>query len=303
MAEYLLINMYLFLTYIPVIIRIIIKDSSFNKIFKGEAIMSFITVKNLSFKYPSGTENVLNDISLEVEKGEKVAIIGQNGAGKTTLVKMLNGLLKPTSGDVIVDEWNTQKYSVAKMSKKVGYVFQNPMDQIFHNNVYDEIAFGAKKLKFSEEKIKKLVEDAMKLTKLEKFSKENPYNLPYSMRKFVTIAAVIAMDVEVIVMDEPTAGQDFKGMKILHDLIDELQKRGKTIVTITHDMEFVVNNFERVIVMTNGKIIADGDKRDIFWELETLEKSMVKQPYISDLARELGMNEKVLSIEDFVENF
>ena len=143
----------------------------------------------------------------------------------------------------------------------------------------------------------------MKLTKLEKFSKENPYNLPYSMRKFVTIAAVIAMDVEVIVMDEPTAGQDFKGMKILHDLIDELQKRGKTIVTITHDMEFVVNNFERVIVMTNGKIIADGDKRDIFWELETLEKSMVKQPYISDLARELGMNEKVLSIEDFVENF
>ena len=265
--------------------------------------MSFITVKNLSFKYPSGTENVLNDISFKIEKGEKVEIIGQNGAGKTTLVKMLNGLLKPTSGDVIVDEWNTQKYSVAKMSKKVGYVFQNPMDQIFHNNVYDEIAFGAKKLKFSEEKIKKLVEDAMKLTKLEKFSKENPYNLPYSMRKFVTIAAVIAMDVDVIVMDEPTAGQDFKGMKILHDLIDELQKRGKTIVTITHDMEFVVNNFERVIVMTNGKIIADGNKRDIFWELETLEKSMVKQPYISDLARELGINEKVLSIEDFVENF
>ena len=303
MAEYLLINMYLFLTYIPVIIRIIIKDSSFNKIFKGEAIMSFITVKNLSFKYPSGTENVLNDISFKVEKGEKVAIIGQNGAGKTTLVKMLNGLLKPTSGDVIVDEWNTQKYSVAKMSKKVGYVFQNPMDQIFHNNVYDEIAFGAKKLKFSEEKIKKLVEDAMKLTKLEKFSKENPYNLPYSMRKFVTIAAVIAMDVEVIVMDEPTAGQDFKGMKILHDLIDELQKRGKTIVTITHDMEFVVNNFDRIVVMTNGKIIADGNKRESFWNLEVLKEAMLKQPYISDLAREINLNKNILSIEEFVESY
>ena len=274
-----------------------------NKIFKGEAIMSFITVKNLSFKYPSGTENVLNDISFKVEKGEKVAIIGQNGAGKTTLVKMLNGLLKPTRGDVIVDEWNTQKYSVAKMSKKVGYVFQNPMDQIFHNNVYDEIAFGAKKLKFSEEKIKKLVEDAMKLTKLEKFSKENPYNLPYSMRKFVTIAAVIAMDVEVIVMDEPTAGQDFKGMKILHDLIDELQKRGKTIVTITHDMEFVVNNFDRIVVMTNGKIIADGNKREIFWNLEVLKEAMLKQPYISDLVREIDLNKNVLSIEEFVESY
>ena len=95
-----------------------------NKIFKGEAIMSFISVKNLNFKYPNGTENVLNDVSLEVKKGEKVAIIGQNGAGKTTMVKMLNGLLKPVSGDVVVDDWNTKKYTVAKMSRKVGYVFQ-----------------------------------------------------------------------------------------------------------------------------------------------------------------------------------
>ena len=248
--------------------------------------MSFITVKNLNFKYPNGTENVLNDVSLEVKKGEKVAIIGQNGAGKTTMVKMLNGLLKPVSGDVIADDWNTKDYTVAKMSRKVGYVFQNPMDQIFHNNVYDEIAFGA-----------------IKLTELEKYQRENPYNLPYSLRKFVTIAAVIAMGSDVIVMDEPTAGQDFKGMKVLHNLIDELQKQGKTIITITHDMEFVVKNFDRVIVMTNGEVIADGDKRDIFWQFDTLEKSMVKQPYISDLAREMELEGKVLSVEEFVENY
>ena len=274
-----------------------------NKIFKGEAIMSFISVKNLNFKYPNGTENVLNDVSLEVKKGEKVAIIGQNGAGKTTLVKMLNGLLKPVSGDVIADDWNTKDYTVAKMSRKVGYVFQNPMDQIFHNNVYDEIAFGAKKLKYSPDEIKKMVENAIKLTELEKYQRENPYNLPYSLRKFVTIAAVIAMGSDVIVMDEPTAGQDFKGMKVLHNLIDELQKQGKTIITITHDMEFVVKNFDRVIVMTNGEVIADGDKRDIFWQFETLEKSMVKQPYISDLAREMELEGKVLSVEEFVENY
>ena len=257
--------------------------------------MSFITVKNLSFKYPNGTENVLNNVSLEVKKGEKVAIIGQNGAGKTTLVKMLNGLLKPVSGDVIADDWNTKDYTVAKMSRKVGYVFQNPMDQIFHNNVYDEIAFGAKKLKYSPDEIKKMVENAIKLTELEKYQRENPYNLPYSLRKFVTIAAVIAMGSDVIVMDEPTAGQDFKGMKVLHNLIDELQKQGKTIITITHDMEFVVKNFDRVI--------ADGDKRDIFWQFDTLEKSMVKQPYISDLAREMELDGKVLSVEEFVENY
>jgi len=135
--------------------------------------MSFITVKNLNFKYPNGTENVLNDVSLEVKKGEKVAIIGQNGAGKTTMVKMLNGLLKPVSGDVVVDDWNTKKYTVAKMSQKVGYVFQNPMDQIFHNNVYDEIAFGAKKLKYSPDETKKMVENAIKLTELESRQKRS----------------------------------------------------------------------------------------------------------------------------------
>jgi len=275
----------------------------FNKIFKGEAIMSFITVKNLSFKYPSGTENVLNDISLKVEKGEKLAIIGQNGAGKTTFVKMLNGLLKAEKGEVIVDGWNTKDFSVAKMSKKVGYVFQNPMDQIFHNNVFDEIAFGAKKLKYSKEKLDNLVEKAMKLTKLSEFKKENPYNLPYSMRKFVTIASIIAMDCDVVIMDEPTAGQDYFGMQVLHNLIEGLNKEGKTVITITHDMEFVVNNFDRIVVMTNGKIIADGDKRDIFWDLEILKKAMLKQPNISDLAREINLNENILSIEEFVESY
>lgn len=265
--------------------------------------MSFITVKNLSFKYPSGTENVLNDISLKVEKGEKLAIIGQNGAGKTTFVKMLNGLLKAEKGEVIVDGWNTKDFSVAKMSKKVGYVFQNPMDQIFHNNVFDEIAFGAKKLKYSKEKLDNLVEKAMKLTKLSEFKKENPYNLPYSMRKFVTIASIIAMDCDVVIMDEPTAGQDYFGMQVLHNLIEGLNKEGKTVITITHDMEFVVNNFDRIVVMTNGKIIADGDKRDIFWDLEILKKAMLKQPNISDLAREINLNENILSIEEFVESY
>ena len=265
--------------------------------------MSFITVKNLSFKYPSGTENVLNDISLKVEKGEKLAIIGQNGAGKTSFVKMLNGLLKAEKGEVIVDGWNTKDFSVAKMSKKVGYVFQNPMDQIFHNNVFDEIAFGAKKLKYSKEKLDNLVEKAMKLTKLSEFKKENPYNLPYSMRKFVTIASIIAMDCDVVIMDEPTAGQDYFGMQVLHNLIEGLNKEGKTVITITHDMEFVVNNFDRIVVMTNGKIIADGDKRDIFWDLEILKKAMLKQPNISDLAREINLNENILSIEEFVESY
>ena len=261
--------------------------------------MSFIKVDKMTFGYPDGTIAV-DDVSLNIEKGEKVAIIGQNGAGKTTMVKTLNGLLKPTHGNVIIDEWNTKDYTTAKMSQKVGYVFQNPMNQIFHNKVYSEIEYGPKMLKYEKEEIKKLVDEAIKLTELEEYIEENPYNLPYSMRKFVTIASIIAMKTQVIIMDEPTAGQDLKGMKILKKVIDNLSSQGKTIITITHDMEFVVSNFDRIVVMANKKIIADGDKRDIFWNHDILEKSKVKQPYISDLAKDLNMPGNVLSIEDFI---
>jgi len=246
--------------------------------------MSFVNINDVSFAYPDGTV-AIDNISLNIEKGERVAIVGQNGAGKTTAVKMLNGLLKPTSGEIVIDGWNTKDHTVAKMSRKVGYVFQNPMDQIFHNNVYDEIEFGPKKIGYSENE------------------RKNPYNLPYSVRKFVTIASIIAMDTDVIIMDEPTAGQDMKGMKILNNLIKKLSEKGKTIITITHDMEFVVNNFDRVVVMANKKIIEDGDKREIFWNEEVLKKSKIKQPYISELAKELSMGGNVLSIEEFIKEF
>lgn len=261
--------------------------------------MSFIKIEDMTFAYPDKTIAV-DRISLNIEKGEKIALIGQNGAGKTTTVKTLNGLLKPTSGNVIIDGWNTKDYTTAKMSKKVGYVFQNPMNQIFNNRVYSEIEYGSKMLKYSKDEIKKLVEEAIILTELEEYVEENPYNLSYSMRKFVTIASIIAMKTDVIIMDEPTAGQDLKGMRILKKIIDKLSSQGKTIITITHDMEFVVNNFDRVVVMANKKIIADGDKKDIFWKEDILEKSKVKQPYISDLAKELCMDGNVLSIDDFI---
>ena len=264
--------------------------------------MSFVNINSVSFTYPDGTV-AIDNISLSIEKGEKVAIVGQNGAGKTTAVKMMNGLLKPTSGDIVIDDWNTKDYTVAKMSRKVGYVFQNPMDQIFHNNVHDEIEFGPKKIGYSESERKKLIETALELTELSVFSKENPYNLPYSIRKFVTIASIIAMDTDVIIMDEPTAGQDLKGIKTLNNLIKKLSERGKTIITITHDMEFVINNFDRVVVMANKKIIEDGDKRKIFWNEEVLKQSKIKQPYISELAKELSMKGNVLSIDEFINEF
>lgn len=262
--------------------------------------MSFIEVKDVVFTYPDGT-TAIDGITFSVEKGENVAIVGQNGAGKTTAVKLLNGLLKPTKGDVIIDSWNTKDYTTAKMSRKVGYVFQNPDDQIFHNSVEDEILFGPKKIGYPAEEIERLVNKAVELTELKEELQENPYNLPYSIRKFVTIAAVISMGTDVIILDEPTAGQDLRGMKILNNLIKKLNDEGKTIITITHDMEFVVNNFERMIVMAHRNIIDDGNKKEIFWKEDILKESKLKQPYISNLANRLNIGGNVLTIGEFIE--
>ena len=262
--------------------------------------MSFIKVENVTFSYPDGTVAVDN-ASFLVNKGEKVAIVGQNGAGKTTIVKLINGLLKPTSGNVIVDGWNTKDYTTAKMSRKVGYVFQNPDDQIFHNTVISEVMFGPKKMGYSTEEMRLLVKKAIQLSDLEKYIDENPYNLPYSIRKFVTIAAVVSMGTDIIILDEPTAGQDLKGIKVLNKLIDELYKEGKTIITITHDMEFVVNNFDRVIVMAHKNVIDDDDKRNVFWKEDILVESKLKQPHISSLANALHIDGKILFSSELVD--
>lgn len=263
--------------------------------------MSFLSLANASFSYPNGYKAV-DQVSMSFERGEAVAIVGQNGAGKTTTVKMMNGLLKPTDGDVVVDGWNTKQYTTAQMSRKVGYVFQNPDEQIFHNDVYSEIEFGPKNLDLSEEQVKANVIKAAELTGIVSFLEENPYNLPYSMRKFVTIASVVAMDSDVIILDEPTAGQDLPAMERLGNLIRTLRKEGKTIITITHDMEFVVNNFERVIVMANRKVLSDGNKRDIFWDLDVLEQAMLKQPHLSRLSHSLQLEGRLLTMQELTEH-
>ncbi|WP_106769669.1 energy-coupling factor ABC transporter ATP-binding protein [Paenibacillus faecalis] len=262
--------------------------------------MSFLTLTDVSFAYPNGYKAV-EKVNMSFKQGESVAIVGQNGAGKTTTVKMMNGLLKPSEGNVIVDGWNTRDYTTAQISKKVGYVFQNPDDQIFHDNVYSEIEFGPRKLGLPEDQVKANVMKAAELAGVVPFLKDNPYNLPYSMRKFVTIASVIAMDSSVIILDEPTAGQDLPAMERLSNMINVLSQEGKTIITITHDMEFVVNNFERVIVMANRQVKADDHKRNIFWNLPVLDEAMLKQPHISRLSNSLGIGHKILSVPELVD--
>ncbi|WP_312641908.1 ABC transporter ATP-binding protein [Hydrogenoanaerobacterium sp.] len=262
--------------------------------------MAYISLKDVSFEYPGGFLAVDN-ISLEIEKGENVAIVGQNGAGKTTTVKMLNGLHKPTKGDVLIGDMNTKDHTTAQVSRVVGYVFQNPDDQIFHSTVLSEVEFGPKTLKFDEEKKNKLIDYALELTGLTQFKDENPYNLPLSVRKFVTIASIIAMDDEVMIFDEPTAGQDLTGTRRLSSILKTLHESGKTVITITHDMEFVVQNFKRVIVMANKKVVVSGSPQEIFWNMEALKEAMLKQPYISRLCRQLAIGDGVIKLDDAID--
>ena len=259
--------------------------------------MALVEVKNISFKYPNGYLAV-DDVSFSIEAGENIAIVGQNGAGKTTTVKMLNGLTKPCAGDVLINGESTKKYTTAQMARKVGYVFQNPDDQIFNSTVYKEIEYGLKKLKIPMDESERRVKDAAKLTGMDKYLEMNPYDLPLSIRKFVTIASVIASDCDVMIFDEPTAGQDLDGLERLSELNKTLTKRGKAIVTITHDMEFVAENYDRTIVMCQKKVIADGLTKDVFFEEEIMNRAMLKQPALVRIANKIGMQKNTLDIRE-----
>lgn len=262
--------------------------------------MSDLILKDVSFSYPGGFLAV-DHINMEIKSGENVAIVGQNGAGKTTTVKMMNGLLKPTEGDVLIGDMNTKNYTTAQVSRVVGYVFQNPDDQIFHATVESEVRYGPKTMKLDPAEEDRRVQEALEITGMEEFKDENPMNLPLSMRKFVTIAAVIAMGTEILIFDEPTAGQDVEGNKKLSEILKVLHGQGKTAITISHDMEFVATNFDKVIVMAKKKVVRSGTPKEIFWDFESLKHAMLKQPYVSRVCKALNIGGNIISIADAVE--
>jgi energy-coupling factor transport system ATP-binding protein len=258
-----------------------------------------IKIKDLHHTYPAGVK-ALNGITLTIETGEQVAIVGQNGAGKTTLVKHLNGLLQPTSGSVLIGDWDTTKYQVAKLASHVGYVFQNPDEQLFTKNVHQEVSFGPKNLGYESDKVEALVEDALKLTELTKQKDTNPYDLSPTWRKMVALASIIAMDTPIIIFDEPTTGQDAANIARMADAIAALRERGKTIITITHDIDFCAENFERVIALAQGKILLDGPANDVLGQEEILARTYVDPPQLTRLGLRLGLNEVVRNQEEFL---
>ena len=210
-----------------------------------------IEVENLYFRYPNGVE-ALKGVSLTIKCGEFVAIMGQNGAGKTTLVKHFNGLLKPSEGTVRVDGVETTKTSVAALARNAGFVFQNPDHQLFSETVEDEISFAPKNFGFDEETIEKRITWALNLLGLAQYRKTSPFLLSGGERKRVALASVLAWNPETLILDEPTIGQDYQQKEKLRQFIVQMQAQGKTVVIVTHDVEFVAECNPRVLLMKEG---------------------------------------------------
>ena len=258
-----------------------------------------IEISNLQFTYPAGVQ-ALFGVSLNINAGEQVAIVGQNGAGKTTLVKHLNGLLQPTSGYVRIDDWDTKEHPVDKLAHRVGYVFQNPDEQLFSKNVGTEVAFGPKNLGHTGEQVQALVKDALALTELSDKTETNPYDLSPTWRKMVAIASIIAMDTPIVIFDEPTTGQDAANIARIVNVIKGLRERGKTVITITHDIDFCAENFERVIAMSQGKVLLDGQANDVLGQDEILATTYVDPPQLTRLGKRLGLEHTIRNQAEFL---
>lgn len=258
-----------------------------------------IHINALSFDYPSGVQ-ALHGIDLHINSGESVAIVGQNGAGKTTLVKHMNGLLQASSGSVTVGGWNTRDFSVAQMSARVGYVFQNPDDQLFQRSAWGEVIFGPRNLNWSKDKVSASALNALKMVELEGSKDIHPYDLVPGQRKLLALASVLAMDTPVLILDEPTTGQDYAGVQLIGEVVDNLHHQGKTIITITHDIDFCAEHFERVVIMANGKLILEGPAHSVLAQTDILAKSYVEPPQLVRLARRLGWEFTPLTVQEFV---
>ena len=222
-----------------------------------------VEIEDLSYRYPAGVEAV-RGLTLTIEPGEAVAILGQNGSGKTTLVKHLNGLLRPTEGRVLLGGEPINGRSVAQLAATVGSVFQNPDDQLFERSVEREVGFGPRNLGVRAATLSDLVANSLAAVGLLDQRAANPYDLDLPRRKLVALAGVLAMDPAVLVLDEPTTGQDAHGVARVGAVVEAYRRAGRSVITVTHEMEFAATYFGRIVVMRQGEIIADGTPADVF---------------------------------------
>lgn len=243
-----------------------------------------VGIDRARYVYPRGGVVALEEITVEIPEGQSLGVVGQNGSGKTTLTKLMNGLLKPNSGRVLVDGRDTAKASVQELAGDVGYVFQNPNHQLFAPTVADELAFGPRNIGVPEAEIPERVAEAVEFFGLADILALHPYRISFPLRKLVGIASIFTMRPRVFILDEPTTGQDHRTTSTINRLIRRLRDRGSTVVCVAHDMPLLADVSERLIVMWNGRLIADGTPREVFADRAAMERTHLAPPQITQLS-------------------
>lgn len=253
--------------------------------------MTELVVEGLVHVYPDGDVRALDGVDLRVGPGEAVALVGQNGSGKSTLVRHLDGLLRPTEGRVLLDGRATAERTVADLARSVGLCFQDPDRQVFAGSVRAEVAFGARNVGLDGTALQAAVAGALEAVGLEDEGDTNPYDLGYSRRKLLAIASVLAMGTPVVVLDEPTTGQDARGIARVGAIVRRLRAEGRTVIAISHDMAFVAEHVGRVVVMRAGRVVLDGTPAEVFAEeaWPTLASTYLEPPYAAVVGARLGL--------------
>ena len=259
-----------------------------------------IRILNLEYAYSPAEPATLKGINLNIDHGEMVAVAGQNGSGKSTLLRLLNGLSKPTKGSVIVAGLDTRNTPVSKMTIHIGYLFQNPDHQIFCQTVEDEIAFGMRNIGIPEEEIKERTEKTAEMLDLNDKLQAHPFTLSRGERQRTALAGVLAIEPEVLVLDEPTTGQDYRECVKIMDLITGINEKGTTVIMVSHDMEVVLDYTQRVILLCDGMIIGDGKARDILRQKDKLARTGLKPPQIIELSLQLDGYEQAHDVDTMV---
>lgn len=258
-----------------------------------------IEIKNLSYKYPLEDRKVLENINLNIEKGEFWAVIGKNGSGKTTLCNALRRFVPDfykgeLTGEIIIDGKNLKDFSQEELTKKVGFIFQNPFTQIsgVKDTVFEEIAYGLENLGINKNEIIKKVEETLNLLEIQHLRNKNPYELSGGQKQRIALASIIVMDPEILVIDEPTSQLDPKGTEDIFKIIDIMAKQGKTIILVEHKMELIAEYAKNIIVLDEGKVILSGKTEHVLNNKILLEKEIGMTQY-SILAYELEKAGKV----------
>jgi cobalt/nickel transport system ATP-binding protein len=255
--------------------------------------MHLIETRNLTYIYPDGTK-ALSDVNFEAHRNEIVAVIGANGAGKTTLFKHFNGLLKPTSGKVLIQGEEIRKDNLLQVRKIVGLVFQNPDDQLFAPTVKQDVAFGPLNLGLPEDVVEHRVKESLRLVGMAGFEDKAPHHLSFGEKKRVAIAGILAMEPYIMVLDEPTSGMDPDGVLKIIELLQNLRKLGMSTIVATHDVDIVPLFADRVYLLHHGKIVLEGTPEEVFTN-GVIEESHLRLPYVAQLLR--GLTEEGYNLQ------